>query len=62
MCLPPSHTVARQWLGKKKSLIVDRQQFCKNVAIVMNMHATIELLNALFSVWSVSYCGKYKGK
>jgi hypothetical protein len=36
-------------------LIVARQRLGKNVTAATNTHATIEeLLNALFSVWSVS--------
>jgi hypothetical protein len=39
--------------------IVARQWLSKNVTVAMNTHATIEgLLDALFSVWSMSYEGK----
>jgi hypothetical protein len=39
--------------------IVARQRLGRNITAVMNTHATIEeLLEALFSVWPVSYQGK----
>jgi hypothetical protein len=49
--------VARQRLGKNLlSLLVNG----RNDTAVTNTHATIEeLLDASFSVWSVSYQGKY---
>jgi hypothetical protein len=63
--------VARQWLGKNP-LIVSRQRLGKNPPIfarqrlgryfnaVTNTHATIEeLLDASFSMWPVSYQGKW---
>jgi hypothetical protein len=41
------------------SLIVASQQFTKNVTVALNNHAaTEELLNMLFSMWSMSYQGK----
>jgi hypothetical protein len=62
--------VASQWPGKrhiivirqrlgKNTLIVARQRFGRNVPAATNTHATIEeLLDALFSMWPVSYKGK----
>jgi hypothetical protein len=51
--------VARQRLGKNSS-IVARQRLGKNVTAITNTHATIEeLLDASFSMWPVSYEGKY---
>jgi hypothetical protein len=39
--------------------IVARQRLGRNVTAVTNTHATIEeLLNALFSMWPMSYQGK----
>jgi hypothetical protein len=56
MCIP---IVARQRLSKNP-LIVARQRLCRNVTSVKNTHAAIEeLLNASFSMWPVSYQGKY---
>jgi hypothetical protein len=50
--------VARQRPGKS-SLIVPRQRLGRNVTAVTNTHVTIEdLLDASFSMWSVSYQGK----
>jgi hypothetical protein len=40
--------------------IVAVQRLCRNVTAVTNTHATIgELLDASFSMWPVSYQGKY---
>jgi hypothetical protein len=51
-------TAARQRLGKHPP-IVARQRIGRNVTAVTNTHATIEgLLDALFSMWPVSYQGK----
>jgi hypothetical protein len=51
--------IAGQWLGKNLR-IVARQRLARNVTAVMNTHATIpELLDASFSMWPVSYQGKY---
>jgi hypothetical protein len=51
--------VARQWLGKYPP-IVARQRPGRNIAVVTNTHATIEeLLDGSFSMWPVSYQGKY---
>jgi hypothetical protein len=51
--------VARQRMGKIP-LIVARQRLSRKVSVVTNTHATIEiLLDASFSMWSVSYQGKY---
>jgi hypothetical protein len=42
------------------SPIFARQRLGRNVTAVMNTHATIEkFLDASFSVWPVSYQGKY---
>jgi hypothetical protein len=50
--------VAKQRLGKNPP-IVARQRLCRNVTAVTNTHAIIEeLLDALFSMWPVSYQGK----
>jgi hypothetical protein len=50
--------VAKQRLGKNPP-IVARQRLGRNVTAVTNTHATIvELLDALFSMWPVSYQGK----
>jgi hypothetical protein len=39
--------------------VVARQWLRKNVTVAMNTHTTIEeLLDSLFSVWSMSYQGK----
>jgi hypothetical protein len=69
LCIPP--IVARQRLGKstlivarqrlgKNHPIVARQRLSRNVTAVTNTHATIEeLLDASFSMWPVSYEGKY---
>jgi hypothetical protein len=39
--------------------IVARQRLGRNVTAVTNIHATIEeLLDALFSMWALSYQGK----
>jgi hypothetical protein len=38
--------------------LVARQGLCKYVTAATNTHATEELLDASFSVWSVSYLGK----
>jgi hypothetical protein len=66
--IPP--IVARQRLGKnpliivrqlfgKNTLIVARQRLDRNVTAVTNTPATVEeLLDALFSMWPVSYQGK----
>jgi hypothetical protein len=57
VCVSP--IVARQRFGKNP-LIVDRQRLGRNVTAVTNTHATIEeLLDASFSMWPVSYQGKY---
>jgi hypothetical protein len=51
--------IARQRLGKNPP-IVARQRIGKNVTAVTNIHATIEeLLDASFSMWPVSYQGKW---
>jgi hypothetical protein len=51
--------VARQGFGKNPP-IVDRQRLGRNVAAVTNTHKTIEeLSDASFSMWPVSYQGKY---
>jgi hypothetical protein len=50
--------VARQRLGKNL-LIVARQRLGRNVTAVTNTHAIEELLDASFSMWPVSYQGKY---
>jgi hypothetical protein len=69
LCIPP--IVARQQLGKnppiiarqqlhKNPLIVVRQRLGRNITTVTNTHATIEeLLDTSFSMWPVSYQGKY---
>jgi hypothetical protein len=50
----------RQRLGKNP-LIDARQRLGRNVNAVMNTHATTdELLDASFSMWPVSYQGKYE--
>jgi hypothetical protein len=52
-------TLARQRLGKNPP-IVARQQLDRNVTAVTNTHATLEeLLDASFSMWLVTYQGKY---
>jgi hypothetical protein len=53
--------VARQRLGSVKILtIVARQRLGRNVTAVTNTHITVEeLLVALFSMWPVSYEGKF---
>jgi hypothetical protein len=63
--------VARQWLGKnalivarqrlgKSSPVVARQRFSRNVTAVTTTGAIIEeLLDASFSMWPVSYQGKW---
>jgi hypothetical protein len=56
LCIPP-YIIAGQQLGKNP-VIVARQRFGRNVTAVTNTHATIELLDALFSMWPVSYQGK----
>jgi hypothetical protein len=56
LCNPP--VVARQQLGKNP-LIVARQRAGRNVTTVTNIHETIELLGASFSMWPVPYQGKY---
>jgi hypothetical protein len=51
--------VARQRLGKNPS-IVAKQRLGRNVTAVTNTQAAIEeLLDASFSMWPVSYQGKY---
>jgi hypothetical protein len=51
--------VARQRLGKIYPPIIARQWLRRNVTAVTNTHATVdELLDALFSMWLVSYQGK----
>jgi hypothetical protein len=51
--------VARQRLGKNHPIVV-RQGLGRNVTAVTNTHATIEeLLGASFSIWPVSYHGKW---
>jgi hypothetical protein len=51
--------VARQRLGKNP-LMVGSQRLGRNVTVVTNTHVTIEeLLDASFSMWPVSYQGKY---
>jgi hypothetical protein len=51
--------VPRQRLGKNPP-IVARQRLGRNVTAVKNTHATIEeLLDASFSMWPVSYQGKW---
>jgi hypothetical protein len=69
LCIPPP-IVARQRLGKippivarhrlgKNPPVVARQRLGRNVAAVTNTHSTIvELLDASFSMWPVSYQGK----
>jgi hypothetical protein len=53
-----SPIVARQRLGKNLP-IVAKQRLSKNVTAVTNTHAVIEeLLDASFSMWSLSYQGK----
>jgi hypothetical protein len=43
----------------KNPLIVAKQRLDRNVTAVTNTHATIEqLLDALFSMWPVTYQGK----
>jgi hypothetical protein len=50
--------VARQRFGKN-SLIIARQQLCKNVTVATNTHSKIEeLFDSSFSMRSVSYKGK----
>jgi hypothetical protein len=39
-------------------LIVARQRLNRNVTAVTNTHTTEELLDALFSMWPMSYQGK----
>jgi hypothetical protein len=57
VCVSPL-IVARQRLDKNPH-IVARQRLGRNVTAVTNTHATIEeLLEASFSMWSVSYQGK----
>jgi hypothetical protein len=52
--------IASQRLGKNP-LIVARQRLGRNITAVTNTHATIEeLLDSSFSMWPVSYQGKYK--
>jgi hypothetical protein len=63
--------VARQRLGKnslivagqllgKNPLIVATQRLDRNVTAVTNTHATVEeLLDASFSMWPLSYQGKW---
>jgi hypothetical protein len=73
MCVSvyPPPLVVRKLLGRNP-LIIPRQRLCKNpltvtrqrlgrnVNAVTNIHATIEeLLDASFSMWSLSYQGKY---
>jgi hypothetical protein len=54
-----SACVARQRLGKNH-LIVARQRLGRNVTAATNTRATVEeLLDASFSMWPVSYQGKY---
>jgi hypothetical protein len=50
--------VARQWLGKN-ALIGAKQRLGRNVTAVTNTHAIDELLDASFSMWPVTYQGKY---
>jgi hypothetical protein len=51
--------IARQRLGKN-TLIVARQRLGRSLTAVTNTHATTEeLLDASFSMWPVSYQGKY---
>jgi hypothetical protein len=51
--------VAREQLGKNPH-IVARQKLSTNVTMVTNTHATIEeWLDASFSMWPVSYQGKW---
>jgi hypothetical protein len=51
--------IARQQLGKNP-VIIARQWLSRNVTVVTNTHATIEeLLDASFSMWPMSYQGKY---
>jgi hypothetical protein len=51
--------VARQRLSKIPPIIA-RQRLGRNVTVVTNTHATTEqLLDASFSMWPVSYEGKY---
>jgi hypothetical protein len=58
MCLYP-FILARKQLGKNPP-IVARQRLGRNVTAVTNTHVTIEeLLDASFSMWPVSYQGKY---
>jgi hypothetical protein len=49
--------IPRKRLGKNLP-IVARQRLGKKVTEVTNTHATIELLDASFSMWLVSYQGK----
>jgi hypothetical protein len=51
--------VNRQWLGKSPP-IVARQRLGRNITAITNIHATIEeLLDVSFSMWPLSYQGKY---
>jgi hypothetical protein len=53
--------VARQRLGKNPPIFA-RQRLGRGVTAVTNTRATIEeLLDASFSMWPVSYQGKYGG-
>jgi hypothetical protein len=59
VCVRFPPIVARQRLGKSPP-IVARQRLGRNVTAVTNSHATIEeLLDASYSMWPVSYQGKY---
>jgi hypothetical protein len=49
--------VARQRLGKNPPFIA-RQRLGRKVTSATNTYATIELLDASFSMWPVSYQGK----
>jgi hypothetical protein len=50
--------VARQRLGKNP-LIVVRKRLGRNVTAVTNTHPIEKLLDASFSMWPVSYQGKW---
>jgi hypothetical protein len=50
--------VAMARFGKNPPILA-RQRLGRNVTAVTNTHETIELLDASFSMWSVSYQGNY---
>jgi hypothetical protein len=59
-CLCVYHPIFARQLVVKNPTIVARQRLVRNDTAVTNTHATMEkLLDASFSMWPVSYQGKY---